>query len=137
MRQRNRCNHRQYQNIGFNGGRMNDLRGQLRGLSISKDSKPFIAFVSYIGNDVCKRELEQMTKPEDYQRQLIEGLADLDKAAPKGSKVIVTGLVDGRILFREMGHRKHPLGVTYKNVYDFLDCTDANPVLTLFFNLKV
>ena len=130
MRSRNLCNHRQYQNIGYNGGKMQDLARQLTGLSISKESKPYIAFVSYIGNDVCKRSLEQMTKPDEYLKHLVDGLSKLDSVSPKGSKVIVTGLVDGRILFKEMGHRKHPLGVTYTNIYDFLDCTDANPCKT-------
>eukprot|EP01080_Neovahlkampfia_damariscottae_P009038 gene9038-1135_t len=130
MRSRNLCNHRQYQNVGFNGGQMRHLLGQIQGTSISKESKPYLAFVSYIGNDVCKRRLEDMTKPEDYLKQLVNGLSKLDSISPKGSKVIVTGLVDGRILFKEMGHRRHPLGVSYSNVYDFLDCSDANPCKT-------
>lgn len=130
MRERNRCNHRQYQNIGFNGGKMSDFMGQIRGLSMSRDSKPYIAFASYIGNDVCKRSLDMMTKPEDSERDLLRALNELDKISPKGSKIMVTGMVDGRILWEEMGHRKHPFGVPYKNVYNFLDCTDANPCKT-------
>src|SRR6185295_13964568 len=44
MRERNRCVHRQYQNIGYNGGKMSDFSAQIRGLSMSRDSKPFLAF---------------------------------------------------------------------------------------------
>jgi acyloxyacyl hydrolase len=130
LKERNRCSHRQYQNIGWNGGKMGDFSHQIRGLSMKPDHKPFLAFASYIGNDVCKRDLSMMTTPEQYQTQLLRGLTELDAISPKGSKVIITGMVDGTILFREMGHRIHPLGVPYKNVYNFLDCTDANPCKT-------
>jgi acyloxyacyl hydrolase len=130
MRERNRCVHRQYQNIGYNGGSMRDFPQQILGLSMDPSQKPFLAFASYIGNDVCKRSLEQMTKPDVYLTHMTRALNELDAKAPKGSRVIVTGMVDGTILFKEMGHRTHPFGVPYVNVYNFLDCTDANPCKT-------
>jgi acyloxyacyl hydrolase len=127
MRNRNLCNHRDYQNVGFNGGSMRHLvSNQIKGVSIRPTNKPYLAFITYIGNDVCKPELERMTTTEEYQKQLIEGLEELDKISPSNSKILVTGLVDGRILWREMSHRKHPFGSTYRQVYNFLDCTDAN-----------
>jgi hypothetical protein len=66
-----------------------------------------------------------MNTPVKYINELEEGLKELDKISPPNSKVLVHGLVDGRILWREMGHRKHPLGPTYGQIYNFLDCTDA------------
>ncbi len=55
-------------------------------------------------------ELEQMTKPEDYIRQLEQGLVELDKISPSNSKILVTGMADGRILWKEMSGRRHPFG---------------------------
>ena len=42
-----------------------------------------------------------MTTPEDYENYLLKGLAALNSKAPANSKVLVMGLVDGRILWNE------------------------------------
>ena len=36
-------------------------------------------------------------------------------------------LVDGRVLFDTMGSRLHPVGVTYADVYDYLNCLNTSP----------
>ena len=133
LRRRNLCNHRQYQNVGYNGGRMNDLSAQIRGLSLNSNSKPFIGIVNYIGNDLCKASAEMITTDADYLMQLKRGLDELEAISPPGSKLLIMGLVDGRILWKEMADRRHPGfvdGVPYANVYRFLDCTNANPCRT-------
>jgi len=83
-----------------------------------------------MGNDVCKKKLEDMTKPEIFERQLANGLLELDRKAPRGSRLLLSGLIDARILWDEMSNRRHPLGVTYRKVYEFLTCTNANPCST-------
>lgn len=83
-----------------------------------------------MGNDVCKKSLDAMTKKEDFEKQLLDGMIKLDEISPPGSKAIVVGLVDGRILWNEMSERQHPLGTKYKNVYGFLSCTNSNPCAT-------
>jgi len=106
------------------------LADQIPGLSLSPSSKPFLGFASFIGNDVCKSTLEGMTTPQEYESNLLRALESLDRISPPNSKLMVTGLVDGTILWGEMANRRHPLGVPYKNVYNFLDCTDANTCKT-------
>jgi hypothetical protein len=54
MRQRNLCNHRDYQNIGVNGMRVTAAMGVADSMerSSAKDHKATV-FLSLIGNDVC------------------------------------------------------------------------------------
>jgi len=115
LKSHNRCNHRDYQNIGHNGGKMHSFVEQIKALAIT--DKPYLAFVNYIGNDVCEKSLDHMTTPTEFERQMITGLQLLDTIAKPGSKVFFVGLVDGRILWNAMQHVIHPLGVPYSNVY--------------------
>ena len=51
---------------------------------------------------------------------------------PKGTKVVLIGLVDGRILYESMYDRIHPLGstnndLTYETFYDYLNCLEISP----------
>ncbi|EFC43244.1 acyloxyacyl hydrolase-like protein [Naegleria gruberi] len=131
MRQRNLCMHRQYQNVGHNGGKIeNFLSDQIPGLSMTPNSLPYLGFLAYIGNDVCKDELSEMTTTDQYYERLISGLNVLDKRSPPNSKLLLMGLVDGRILFNQMHNRTHPLGCTYEGLYNFLSCSGANPCPT-------
>lgn len=51
LRARNLCNHRDYQNIGHNGYRaVHMAQIEVPSLTISKNSKPLLAFIGYIGN---------------------------------------------------------------------------------------
>ncbi|KAG2382113.1 hypothetical protein C9374_005905 [Naegleria lovaniensis] len=131
MRQRDLCMHRQYQNVGHNGGKIENFAGyQLDGLSMTPQSLPFIGFLAYIGNDVCKDTLQEMTTPQQFEERLMKGLTLLDARSPPNSKLLLIGLVDGRILWNEMHNRIHPLGVTYEGLYHFLTCSGANPCQT-------
>ena len=126
----NRCNHRQFSNLGHNGAQMKDLSEQVSLLKSSSHSLPFLAFVAYIGNDVCQDSLDMMTTPETYRQQLLQGLQELDAIAPPNSKVVLMGLVDGRILWDSLYNRRHPLGSTYEQFWNFLTCTGSNPCAT-------
>lgn len=37
------------------------------------------------------------------------------------------GLADGDLLFDYLHNATHPLGVTYADVYDFLNCLEISP----------
>lgn len=130
LRKMNLCNHRGYINVGHNGHRAADLVDQVAALSHHKDEKPYLAFLAYIGNDVCKPSIDRITTNEDFKKQITDGLFKLDSQAPAGSKLLAMGLVDGRILWDEMHNKTHPLGVPYSSVYAFLSCTGANPCNT-------
>lgn len=130
MRQRNLCNHRDYQNLAVNGARARNLVEQVGNFARSPEDKPVLAFIAYIGNDICKKTLDQMTTPEEFRQQMLEGLDALDKKIPAGSKVMLVGLVDGRILWNVLNDRMHPLGITYAELYEFLQSMGKNPCRT-------
>jgi acyloxyacyl hydrolase len=130
MRERNLCNHRDFQNLAVNGAKAKSLVEQVGNFSRRSGDKPVLAFIAYIGNDICKKKLEDMTTPAEFRAQMLEGLAALDKKIPAGSKVMLIGLVDGRILWNTMCNLQHPLGMTYAEFYNFLHESEANPCRT-------
>uniref|UniRef100_A0A663M7Y7 Acyloxyacyl hydrolase n=1 Tax=Athene cunicularia TaxID=194338 RepID=A0A663M7Y7_ATHCN len=125
LRRRNRCNHRDLQNISQNGIL---ARNQLL-------DNPAIVVYATIGNDVCngnRDTLAHMTTPKEMLSNVVQALRYLDSHLPNGSHVILTGLVDGRFLWDNLHDRYHPLGqlnrdVTYSQLYSFLDCLQVSP----------
>ncbi|CAE1288958.1 AOAH [Acanthosepion pharaonis] len=68
-----------------------------------------------------------MTTPKEIFKNTMKVLKYLDTILPNGSFVVITGLVDGRILYKSMHDRIHPIGrsrndVTYKDFFDYFDC---------------
>ena len=50
---------------------------------------------------------------------------------PNGSKVILSSLIDGRVLYETLHHRTHPLGefrgdLTYGKIYDYMSCLQVS-----------
>jgi len=135
LRARNRCAHRDYQNIGVNGARTSSMRNILHTASRNqKTDHPVTVFYALIGNDVCNPHpgMGHMTTPAEFELNVLTALDSLETMLPTGSHVVFYGLVDGRILYDSMHNRIHPLGVvkndvTYKQVYDFLNCLQINP----------
>ncbi|NWZ28059.1 AOAH hydrolase, partial [Asarcornis scutulata] len=125
LRRRNRCNHRDLQNISQNG---NLARNQLL-------DNPAIVIYATIGNDVCNGNhdtLAHMTTPKEMFSNVMQALRYLDSRLPNGSHVILTGLVDGRFLWDNLHDRYHPLGqlnrdITYSQLYSFLNCLKVSP----------
>lgn len=130
MRDRNRCNHRDYQNVAVNGAKAVSFVGQVEDFSRASSDKPVLAFMAYIGNDICKKSLDQMTTPEDFRKNILAGLEAFDKKVPAGSKLLMIGLADGRILYQTMHNQPHPLGITYADLYVFLTSIGGNPCQT-------
>ncbi|XP_071957834.1 acyloxyacyl hydrolase-like [Antedon mediterranea] len=137
MRQRNLCNHRDFQNIGVNGADTISMNRSIQ-YSLARDPKadnPLIVIYSLIGNDVCNGHpdtVDHMTKPADMKASAISTLKYLDKVLPNGSVVLMTGMVDGRILYNTLADRFHPIGqlnsdIRYKDVYEFLSCLQVSP----------
>ncbi|XP_044310441.1 acyloxyacyl hydrolase isoform X2 [Varanus komodoensis] len=133
---RNRCNHRDYQNLSKNGAASGNIQDLAESLARSQQfDKPAIVIFAMIGNDVCNGSpdtLEKMTQPEQMHSNVKKTLDYLDNHLPKGSHVILIGLVDGRFLWDNLHKRYHPLGqlnkdVTYEQLYSFLSCLQVNP----------
>ena len=127
---RNRCNHRDFQNVGVNGARstasMALVESAARNASMDH---PALVIFSLIGNDVCNGHpgTSHMTPPATFETQVRAQLAALDAKLPAGSAVVIVGLVDGRVLWDNMHARQHPLGATYEEVYGYLNCNQCNP----------
>ncbi|XP_073486612.1 acyloxyacyl hydrolase [Aquarana catesbeiana] len=136
LRNRNRCNHRDYQNISRNGGSAGNLKNYLKSLARNQEiDKPVVVFYELIGNDVCNNHadtLKHMTTPAEMKADVMEDLQYLDTHLPNGSHVILMSLADGRFLWDTLHDRYHPIGqlnkdVTYAQFYDFLSCLSINP----------
>lgn len=54
-----------------------------------------------IGNDVCNKSTspDSMTSPETFREKITELWNKLDTIVPPGSHMVVTGLIDGNILY--------------------------------------
>ncbi|NWZ92261.1 AOAH hydrolase, partial [Nesospiza acunhae] len=137
LRKRNRCNHRDLQNISQNVYFPINIAPYLS-FSLARNQlldNPAIVIYATIGNDVCNGErdtLAQMTTPKEMLSNVVQALRYLDTHLPNGSHVILTGLVDGRFLWDNLHDRYHPLGqlnkdVMYSQVYSFLDCLQVSP----------
>lgn len=136
IRDWNRCNHRDYQNIARNGGSTNNLQRYLKSMARNQQlDKPAVVFYAMIGNDVCNPSpdtLKHMTTPKDMKTNVMKELDYLDINLPKGSHVILMSLADGRFLWDTLHNRYHPLGqlnkdITYEQFYGFLSCLKSNP----------
>ncbi|KAM4689407.1 acyloxyacyl hydrolase [Discoglossus pictus] len=136
LREWNRCNHRDYQNISKNGASSANLIEFLKSLARNQTlDKPAVVFYAMIGNDVCNTHadtLSRMTTPQEMFTNVMTALELLDSQLPSGSHVVLVGLADGRILWDSLHNRYHPLGqlnkdVTYIQLYSFLSCLKSNP----------
>lgn len=127
MLERNRCNFRDYQNIAVNGGETNNTVVNIQALSrnTTKDH-PMIVVMELIGNDVCLG-INQTTPPDFFKDGLIKRMEYLDTVLPKGSHLIMIGMVNGSLLYDYLHDQPHPIGVTYRAVYDYLNCLHINP----------
>jgi len=133
MRARNRCAHRDFQNVGVNGARTGSMappKGIVNDLARDQAADaPLLVIYALIGNDVCDGHPGNgsWTTVADFKTNVLAALAVLDTTLPAGSHVAFLGLVDGRVLFDTTHALTHPLGLTYPEVYEFLSCNGCNP----------
>lgn len=129
LRSKNRCNNNDFQNIGVNGARMPSAMGLINAMARVPSDKPVLLWLSLIGNDVCNGHpnFDGMTTPEEFYEKTMEALNAIDARIPKGSYVVSLALFDGVLLYDTMHNRQHPLGGTYTEVYDFLNCLEISP----------
>jgi acyloxyacyl hydrolase len=130
LRERNLCNHRDFQNIGVNGARTTAMAPLV--VSAARDrtlDHPALVIYSPIGNDVCNGHpgTSHMTPPQVFHDNVLSQLQALDAKLPPTSYVQLIGMVDGRVLWNNMHNRTHPLGTRYEDVYSYLNCAGCNP----------
>jgi acyloxyacyl hydrolase len=128
LREWNLCNHNDFQNIAVNGADSDNSRNNIPALKRNpKEDYPLIMFLELIGNDVCSKSLEGERKPEDFRRYITRLLETVDMMVPAGSHMVIFGLGDGGLLYDNLHDDIHPLNVTYRTVYDFLNCLKISP----------
>jgi acyloxyacyl hydrolase len=130
MRQQNRCVHRDYQNLCVNGMRSGPVAELIKTMARSNQTDhPALVFLELIGNDVCHPEhgFGAMTTPAEFRANIMVALRQLDSQLPRGSKVVSVALADGEVLYEWLHNRTHPIGVTYKAVYDYMNCLELAP----------
>ena len=133
----NRCNHRDYQNLGVNGARVGSMApsadggfGIVDALARNRATDaPLLVVYALIGNDVCNGHpgAGSMTTVPEFTAAVLASLAVLNATLPAGSHVAFLGLVDGRVLYNTTSPHLHPIGVPYPDLYDALSCTGSNP----------
>lgn len=109
LRNRNRCNHNDYQNIGVNGARVTSSMDLVNALARDANlDNPVLLWFSLIGNDVCNGHpgFAHMTTPEDFYTSAMKSLQALDKILPRGSHVVALALFDGEVLYDIMHSRQ-------------------------------
>ena len=136
LRELNRCNHRDFQNIGVNGARssaMADTIVKSFARNGAKDNPVFVTF-ALVGNDVCNghHDSTHMTTPAEFYANNLKTFQYVDSQVAPGSVLVAIGLVDGRVLYNSLHDRTHPIGslhndVTYSQFYDYLNCLDVSP----------
>lgn len=130
LRERNRCNHNDYQNIGVNGARMTSSSQLVNALARNPtQDNPLLVWLALIGNDICNGhpDFTHMTKPDVFYEHAMETLTRLDGMVPSGSHVVALALFDGELLYSTMHRHTHPLGTKYQQAYDFMNCLEENP----------
>jgi len=130
MRDRNRCNHNDFQNIGVNGARMTSSMQLVEAMARDQQNDaPLTVWLALIGNDVCNGHpgFDHMTKPDDFYTHTMETLTALDDVLPAGSHVVSLALAEGELLYTTMHKQMHPTGTSYASLYDFMNCLEENP----------
>jgi len=130
LRERNLCNHRDYQNVGVNGCRSGAMASDvIKSIARNTTDIPVLLIYELIGNDVCNPhpDLGHMTTVTDFKASILESLQYLDTILPRGSHVVFIGLADGRVLWDNLYNRSHPIGVSYESVYNYLNCLEISP----------
>jgi acyloxyacyl hydrolase len=88
MVQRNKCVHRDYQNVAVNGASSNNVLNYMQRLSRNQTTdEPLLVFFALIGNDVCGEHpgLDRQTTPEKFYANIKNGLDFLETKLPANS----------------------------------------------------
>lgn len=126
--QRNRCNHRDYQNISRNGARCTSTYRDLLPTvgRASATDHPSLVLYSMLANDVCngRNGTGSMTPPGEFHTYVTNTLVHLNTILAPGSTVVLVGLIHGELMWDSMFDQLHVIGTTYGHLWDFLACLE-------------
>jgi len=82
-----------------------------------------------VGNDVCNGHpgFEHMTTTTEFKTNILKIWNFLDTKLPKGSRMVVSGVVNGSVLYDTLHDKISPFWVPYPDFYDFLNCLEISP----------
>ncbi len=127
-RQRNLCNHRDYQNSGVNGERSGSMTDLVKALARNNvTDHPVSVIYELVGNDVCHSGPDGDTPAAEFRANTLKSLRYLDDHLPPLSNVLIIGIANGSILWDALHDKIHPLGVPYPDVYNYLNCLSISP----------
>ena len=103
--------------------------GIVTSMARTSDDHPALVVYALVGNDVCSghQTFSTMTTPEEFETNVLSALDYLSQTLPNGSFVVFVGLAQGEVLWNAMYNRTHPIGATYEEVYDYLNCLQISP----------
>ncbi|KAI6649400.1 Acyloxyacyl hydrolase-like [Oopsacas minuta] len=137
LRNKNRCNHRDYHNIAVNGAWSGTNSMGKIDKTLTRNAtvdKPVFLILALLGNDVCNSHhtMNTMTTVTEFKTNMNAVLDYLDGYLPEKSVVVSVGLADGRVLYDNMHNRIHPAAafsrdVNYRTFYNFLNCLEISP----------
>ncbi|KAL4467214.1 hypothetical protein ABPG73_014879 [Tetrahymena malaccensis] len=128
--EQNRCIRNDYQNLGVNGAMSTDSLKNIKALRRNQTTDyPLWIVFELIGNDVCDpaHSFDAMTPPQVFREKILEIWNYLDTVVPAGSHMIIWGVADGKILYDTLKNKLEPIGITYPNFYDYLNCLGISP----------
>ncbi|KAJ3435285.1 acyloxyacyl hydrolase [Anaeramoeba flamelloides] len=132
MLERNRCNHRNYQNIAVNGmssPNVYDLLENSLTESLQKESYPVFGLFQLFGDDIClSMNITQLPTPQQFRDNVVKSLHQLDSVLAPGSVIFVMSLMDGTRPFKILHDKPHPLGhgITYADFYEYMKCNEIS-----------
>jgi acyloxyacyl hydrolase len=130
MLQRNKCIHRDFQNLAVNGASSSNILEYMKNLSRNQTTdNPLLLFIALIGNDVCGEApgFDRMTTPEKFYTNIKQALDYLSTKLPPNSYIVFMGLATGNYLYEILQNQTHPLGVTYEQLYRWQNCLAVAP----------
>mmetsp|Transcript_42450 Transcript_42450/g.107131 ORF Transcript_42450/g.107131 Transcript_42450/m.107131 type:complete len:574 (+) Transcript_42450:64-1785(+) len=137
--ERNRCNHRDFQNLAVNGADSGLSVNNLHALGRHQDrDQPMLFFHALIGDDICDhRSVEGWTPVNKFYQSVMTNLEYLNTTLPAGSAVVFIGIIDGRVIWDTLHTKDYPwtgqqpggkfLGTNYPDFWTFMNCLDISP----------
>lgn len=121
----NKCNFRDYHNIGVGGATIKTTLANLQSLLVRKQTLdyPALMFLQLSINDICAATMTTTTEFETSLRQI---LAFIDTKLPANSHLAIVGLIEDDIYAR-LANKPHPSGVSFAQFYEFARCTFILP----------
>lgn len=115
----NYCNFNDYQNVGLDGAKLQDLLTSLNSLRRNQLLDfPMLLTLQIYSGDICSGA---MTSPDDFAQTLNQILTYLDTKLPAGSHVVILGIPEIDI-YEQLSNQTHISGASFADFYNYEIC---------------